>query len=638
MSVFLDCFKNNGYDYLRIVDGRRFKKPDGTITNKRTTIKNLGHLTKYDDGKGDGLLLRLREQFKNKTLDIGISYEELYSDVGNKISNSIIIKNPVATLRPKNIGYFFLDNVFNKLGISEVLTKYKSDSKIKYDLNGLTKLLVFGRILDPKSKKRTFENKDKYLFDVTTSNKLEEIYKTLDVLDEKSKTIQTRMNTKIKQSSIGRNMDLTYYDVTNYWFETMYGDDDIFKLDEEGNKILDDKGKPIIIEKGLRKKGVCKNNTPNPLVAMGLFIDNNGIPVSYDIFPGNTQDKTTFKEIIEKSIINKTDSKVIVVADNGMYAQENMYLIVTNGNGYIISKASKKHWNTKLTKEEEKQGMKTLREWALDENDYVYSYNEEGMLKSKTKSRIYDRTLKDSNGTTVTIKEKQVIFWSKKHYDKELHQNQKFIEYLESCKENPDKLKDKQRKSQEFIKIVQTDKETGEIIKTKPLVILLEDKIQKYKETMGFYSIVTSEIEMDDAEVKSRYHGLSRIEDSFRIIKSDLEGRPIYVWTKEHINAHFLICFIALTIIRLIQYKALKHQGKDTLNIDGWESGITAEKIKETLNNFNANHIGDGYYQISDKGKEIDDILNSINQTFELSLFDISNINNIKNKISSTEL
>ena len=105
---------------------------------------------------------------------------------------------------------------------------------------------------------------------------------------------------------------------------------------------------------------------------------------------------------------------------------------------------------------------------------------------------------------------------------------------------------------------------------------------------MWFYSIVTSEINDDDREIINRYHGLSRIEDSFRIIKTDLEGRPIHVWTEEHIKAHFLICFIALTIIRIIQYKYLKSENKQTINVDGWEQGITTEKLKQTLSEFKA--------------------------------------------------
>ena len=212
MSIFLDCFKNYDKYYLRIVDGRSFKKADGTPSNRKTTIKNLGYLTKYDDGKPD-LVKRLREQFKNQTLDIGMSYDELGISSQNQ---KIIIKNPVENLDAKNIGYFFLENIFNKLGISEVLTLTKSRDKIDYDILGITKMLVFGRILTPQSKKATFENRARYLLPVTASENINEVYKALDVLDKKSEGIQSRMNTRIKQSSIGRNTALTYYDVTNY--------------------------------------------------------------------------------------------------------------------------------------------------------------------------------------------------------------------------------------------------------------------------------------------------------------------------------------------------------------------------------------------------------------------------------------
>ena len=129
---------------------------------------------------------------------------------------------------------------------------------------------------------------------------------------------------------------------------------------------------------------------------MELFIDRNGIPVSYSIFPGNTQDKTTFKEVIQKSI-NTTDlGRIIVVADNGMYAQENMFLLVSKGNGYIASKSVKKHWNTKPTKSE---GV-SLKDWALNESGYTYKYMD-GVVISKTKSRVYERTLKDSDGNSI---------------------------------------------------------------------------------------------------------------------------------------------------------------------------------------------------------------------------------------------
>lgn len=247
----------------------------------------------------------------------------------------------------KNIDFLFLQSIYNSLGITDFLNIIKSDSKIEYDLNDLTKLLVFERILDPQSKKKTFENRNKYLFDVVNSDDINQIYRTLEVLSENSKKIQNRMNNKIKNSSIGRNTSLTYYDVTNYFFETMYGDDDVYELDENNEIIKGENGNPVIV-------------------------------------------KTRINEI-------------------------------------------------------------------------TITYKNQ-----------------DSTKSTKVVKEKEIIYWSKKHYEKELNQNKKFIEYLESCKENPDKLKNKQRKSQEFIKTVDIDKETGEIIHPEKVIVFIDKKLEKY--------------------------------------------------------------------------------------------------------------------------------------------------------------
>jgi len=195
------------------------------------------------------------------------------------------------------------------------------------------------------------------------------------------------------------------------------------------------------------------------------------------------------------------------------------------------------------------------------------------------------------------------------------------------------------KKYKKLVKVLQVDEKTGEIVNPTDIVIPIDKKIQKEKEILGYHSIVTSETEFDDMEIVRKYHGLSRIEDSFRVIRSDLEGKPIFVWTPEHITAHFLICFIALTIVRLMQYKVLKYQGKDPSNIaDGWEQGITAEKIKETLLNFKANHIGDGLYQISDVDEDIKTITQAFGIDIDLYLPDLSKISGLKDKIATIEL
>ena len=612
----IECVKNNSKPYLRLAESR-YVKDIGR--QKKFVIKNLGPLSKFDDGKPD-FLKRFREKFKNGEIDFdGISY---YSNLPTK--RTFEIDNEMNYIKLKNIGFLFLQSIYNSLGIYDLLREIKSNSKIEYDLNGLTKLLVFERILDPQSKKKTFGNKDKFLFPIVDSTDINQIYRTLDVLSENSKKIQNRMNTKIKNSSIGRNTSLTYYDVTNYFFETMYGDDDVYELDENNEIVKDENGEPIIARKGFRKKGVSKENSKGPIVQMGLFIDNNGIPVSHKLFPGNTQDKTTFKNVLENDIDEMNLGRIITVADNGMNTQENKYLIVEKGNGYIVSKSVKKSW-------------KSQRDWALEDEDYTYIKNNSNEVAFKYKSRINEITLtyKNEDGTKSKkiIKEKEIIYWSKKHYEKELNQNKKFVEYLESCKENPDKLKDKQRKSQEYIKVLDIDKKTGEVIKTDKLIVFLDEKLEQYKETLGYYSIVTSEINEDDKEIINRYHGLSRIEDSFRIIKSDLEGRPVYVWTEEHIKAHFLICFIALTIIRIIQYKILKYENKSTLNVDGWEQGITADKIKQALNNFKACSDKNGTCLISTPDIQIEKIIKSLGIEMP-NLTTIDKIDKFKNQLN----
>ena len=617
--MHIECTKNSGKPYLRIVEGK-YSNENGKVKVKKNVLKNLGPLSKYDDGKPD-FLKRFREKFKNGELDFCNEFNLNYFNKKEMIPlDEINLK-----LNPKNIGYLFLNQIYNSLDVDILLNRIKSDSKIEYDLNGITKMLVFGRILDPASKKKTFENRNKYLFPVTTCDDLNDVYKALDVLAKNSKKIQNRMNTKIKNSSIGRVTNLTYYDVTNYFFETMYGDDDIYELDENNEIVKDEEGNPIIVKKGFRKKGVSKENRNEPIVQMGLFIDNNGIPVSHKLFPGNTQDKTTFKDVLEKDVDEMDLGRIVVVADNGMNTQENKYLITDKGNGYIVSKSVKRSWTK-------------IGPWAMDNDGYTEIRNSSGEVVFKYKSRINEIELvyKNHDGTKTkkTVKEKEIIYWSKKHYERESQQNKKFIEYLEACKENPDKLKDKQRKSQEFIEVLDIDKETGEVLKTRKVVVFLEEKLKKYKDTLGFYSIVTSEIDEETREIINRYHGLSRIEDSFRIIKSDLEGRPIFVWTEEHIKAHFLICFIALTIIRIIQYKILKYENKSTLNVDGWEQGITAEKLKEALNEFNADHFYNDYYKMSELSNEIKEILKSNNIDYEFKDYTLSEIKQLRKMIN----
>jgi transposase len=429
----------------------------------------------------------------------------------------------------------------------------------------MVKLLIFGRALYPDSKYATFVNRDRFLFPVTNSESVNDVYYALDALNEKAETIQKRMNLKIRES-IGRNTEVCFYDVTNYYFE-------IGENDPDG---------------GLRKKGVSKEKRGEPIVQMGLFIDDNGIPIAYKLFPGNHIDATTLRPAMKKTIDNMDFGRVIIVADGGLNSGPNIAHILNGGNGYIVSKSTKK-------------SGKTTKAWILDQEGY--RINDAGTFK--VKSKIRTRTIKAEDGSSLEIKEKLVCFWSKRYYERERHENEKFIEYLDSVISNPDKLKDKQSKIAKFLKKMDIDKATGEVVKTATALSIDMDKIRQYLDLMGYYTIMTSEINKPDEEIISKYHGLSRIEDSFRITKSDLEGRPVFVRTPEHINAHFLTCFIALVMLRLIQHKILTCFQKTTNSTEHWESGLSAHRIQAALNGCNADPLPGGYFRMTKPSKDM---------------------------------
>ena len=316
--MFIECVKNNGTDYLRVIEGFNYYV-DGKRKHKRRVVKNIGPLSRFDDGEPD-YLQRLRESFRAGVPLIG-ALSVLLTDKP-PVKRILIEFDPEderSYASPKNCGYFVLDSLYDALGIYDVLSLHKSRAGLGFDLNGCAKLLGFGRVLAPDSKAGTFENRDAYAFEITKSNRVQDIYDTLTELHKKSIAIQKRMNLKIGQT-IGRNTEVCYYDVTNYYFEI--GEND------SGS--------------GLRRKGVSKENRNTPIVQMGLFPDDNGIPISYQLFPGNRTDATTLRPALRKTVEDMNFGRVIVVADGGLNSGPNLAHILDSGNGYIVSKSTKK--------------------------------------------------------------------------------------------------------------------------------------------------------------------------------------------------------------------------------------------------------------------------------------------------------
>lgn len=603
--MHIECFKLNGVDYLRLAESYSVKQGDRSVQKKRV-VANIGPLKRFDDGNPD-FLQRLRQSFREGNPLI----PELSEYAEPPARDLVTISFDRAELKdceaePKNIGYFLVDALFDALGIGNVLTLHKSRNKLDYDLNGLTKLLTIGRTLSPASKMGTYMQKDDYLLPVTESQDWHEIYACLDELDKKSEAIQKRMNSKV-DALVGRNTEVAFYDVTNYFFEIEDNDEDT--ADESG----------VPTAKGLRKRGVSKENRRSPIVQMGLFVDSRGIPISYHLFPGNTLDQATLRPALKNTVDHYAFDKLVVVADRGLTSDKNIAHILENGNGYVFSKSIKKC-------------KKSERQWVLEQEGYL-----ENKEKSfKVKSKVVTRKIKNENGESLEIKEKVVCYWSRKFYLRELKENESFLKTLQMYIDNPSSIKSEKGKLKQFINEYDVDEETGELLKSKKVKAINMEKAQEFKDLMGYYMIVSSETEKSETEIIDVYRGLTRIEDSFRIVKSDLKARPVFVSTPEHINAHFLICFIALTMMRIIQTKILEHQGKATQNAFDWEAGLSAARIQQALQTFNADGLPQGYYRITKRNDDLDLILKALGIDHNFRLPTLSELKQYRFQIRKT--
>ena len=331
--------------------------------------------------------------------------------------------------------------------------------------------------------------------------------------------------------------------------------------------------------------GVSKENRKQPIVQMGLFLDDNGIPISIEMFPGNTLDHLTLRTAMKNTIDTLELERFILVADRGMYSGTNMCHVLNLGNGYIVSKSLKK-------------STQQDRERVLDQRDYI-----EISPDFKYKSRIVSRMVTDEDGTRKKIREKVVVYWSKAFYTREMHENQSFLEFIEKLKANPNGFRVSAAQSRSLKKFMQKDmlhKETGEIVDSRKLLSLIDDKkLTEFNELMGYYQIVTSELEMDDRDIIDKYHGLTRIEDQFREMKGTLNTRPIYVNTPEHIQAHLLICFIALTMMRIIQHKVKLSLPPDAGKSLFWTYGISGSRLSKALLDWKVEQLSSEYFRMS---------------------------------------
>ena len=603
--MHIERYKSNGKYYLRLVNNRRITDARGQNVNRKQLILSLGAYDKYDDGEPE-YLERLRQSFRDGNPFI----PELLPYVGEKAPQKYTVTflegEENCFGKPKCFAPCVLDPVFSALGLDECFASIKHSTKIQYDLQGIVRLLTFGRILNPDSKCATMRQNDSYYQPLVKSSNDDNVYDALDVIFQNRQKIMQRMNTCISRG-IGRNTDTVFYDVTNFFFETEDPDEDI--LDEDG----------AVVEKGLRKMGVSKENRKQPIVQMGLFLDDNGIPISIEMFPGNTLDHLTLRTAMKNTVNNLNLDRFILIADRGMYSGTNMCHVLNQGDGYIVSKSLKK-------------STKKDREWTLDSAGYT-----EVNADYKYKSRIVTRTVTDEDGRKRKIQEKVVVYWSRKFYQRERHENQSFLEFIEKLKANPNGFRvtaAQSRSLKKFLRKDLLDKETGEVLDSRKLIAMIdEEKLTEFNDLMGYYQIVSSELDMPDLEIIEKYHGLTRIEDQFREMKGTLETRPIYVRTPEHIQAHLIICFMALTMMRVLQHKIKSALPNDNAD-KNWSYGLPGKRLSTALANWQVDLLpGDYYRMLNSSADDLRMILNGLGVDLPCKLFTRGELRSLKSSI-----
>ncbi len=578
------CKYPNGRTFLSIVHG--FKENGKT---KHLTIKKIGYL---DDITKEHTNI---EQFLS----------DLLNETNNEFSNTISISNQ--KLIPSqnylcNLGYIILKKIYNDLDLNYFFKSKQSKLNIEYSLNDIFQLLTYSRIMYPGSKKETFENKNIFFDNFDFS--LKDLYRSLDYFNSYKDEILSLIWNKTKDK-YNRDTSSVYYDCTNYYFEISYNDEDL--IDEEGN----------ILEKGYRKKGPSKEHKPEPIIGMGLLMDKTGIPLSYNLFPGNESEKTTLRPALKETKRNFGIDRVITVADRGLNTSDNTVFIAgknddnhTNHDGYIFGQSVR-------------GADQEFKEWVLNQEDYkTDKFTEDNCeISFKHKTRIFAKTIqikRNGKRTNKTdIYQKQMVYYSEKYARKQKKDRDLVITKAKDLIENPGRYtRATSVGAAGYINNYEYDTKTGEII-GKDLSLNI-DKIQEEEKFDGYYSIVTSELNMSDKEIRDAYKGLWKIEESFKITKSTLEARPVYVWTKEHIEAHFLTCFVSLVILRLLEHKI--------------ERKYSSEKVIKSLKKYNAIKQVANYYQIIDYDTIMDDLAKKFDIDLSNSLLTKKNIQNLMNK------
>jgi len=512
----------------------------------------------------------------------------------------------------KNIGHAAISNIFHSLGIHKFIDDRRKYLDISYNLTAVIKLLVYERILEPGSKRAAWFNRNKY-FDKMDFD-LNAVYRCLSILPTYRDDLLQHLHNKMVEL-YHRDSTLLFYDVTNYYFE----------IDNEDS---------------FRKKGVSKEHRKTPIVQMGLFMDDKGFPVTYDLFPGNTNDCTTFTPMSKKVRAQLDLKHLIFVADKAMMSGDNVADVITHHNGYIFSKSVR--GGTDLLKKTVRAPEEYLK---FDDNG-----NPIGEADTKTPvsfmykvlDEVKDTYVKNEDGKRASVKgvgHYQIVYWSAKYAKRAKLDRQAAVEKAIAASHSKSKdVIDNNHGKNKYLKTQVYDKKTKKLLEAYDAKIMFDaQKLEEDESLDGYYVIETNviglrpyvdargketgEVEnlfdrpsrwlrkegmlqlnriLTPLDIVEMYHGLWKIEQTFRVTKSELDARPVYVSREDRISSHFLTCFISLLIVRILEHE-LNHEH-------------SSEQIISSLNKANVDQL-DGstfktlyYDRILQKLKNVMDI------------------------------
>lgn len=447
----------------------------------------------------------------------------------------------------KLIGYFPMKNINDKLSVKKYIDLMQTATDFRFNIFDMISALVYARLVHPCSKSKTYDEVIPKLFD-SYDFSLNQLYDGLEYIGCEYEKVIEIYNHQIQQM-YKFDTSHTYFDCTNFYFE----------IDKEDD---------------FRKKGPSKENKKEPIVGLGLLLDANQLPIGMKLFPGNQSEKPIIRNIIDDlKKRNSVSGRTIQIADKGLNCAENIYHALKNGDGYIFSKSVK-------------QLPETEKTWVLLDNDYRDIRNANGDVLYRIKECIdeFEYKFKDADSgkeKKFKITEKRIVTYNPKLAKKQIYEINKEVEKARLLKASQAK-KSEYGDSAKYVLFTTTDKKGNET-DGKIKVTMNEELIRKSLELAGYNLLVTSELSMSDNAVYDAYHNLWRIEESFRIMKSQLDARPVYLQKEDTIIGHFLICYLAVLLTRLLQFKVLKNN-------------YCSEELFEFVHDFRVAKISDRKY------------------------------------------